>query len=213
MGELNKKNNLPLKNNNTPQQGSNLGKVWLSLAAASMLFGALKCMGPEPDYEESYPEIEDNSLIHLPLQPEEEENRATLTLEDFAQPSLEQQELEAKKRVEDFYHTLLTHQGKEIYLVQAKGCPTDQTFYCFSYDEMRECAQPLMQEKHKIEKIWREDKNAIVESFLIYDRVDKVILDRQKIKEIIEYFVTHPLYWTTRELWKEKLQAFEKVKE
>lgn len=211
MERFDKNNNIPLENNDTLQKGSNLRKIWLSLVAAGALFWALKCMGPEPVYEEPSLQIEEDTSLLPPLQPEE--NEISLTSEDFAQPSLEQKELEEKKWVEEFYHKLLAHQGEEIYLVYAKGCPMDQVFYCFSYDEMREYAQPLMQEQHKLEKVWRKNRDAIVEGYLIYDHVDKAVLDDQKIKEIIENFSTNPLYWTTRELWKEKLQAFEKVKE
>lgn len=52
-------------------------------------------MGPEPDYEEPSLQIEEDTSLFPPLQPEE--NEISLTSEDFAQPSLEQKELEEKK--------------------------------------------------------------------------------------------------------------------
>lgn len=146
------------------------------------------------------------------LDPPSEETAKQLSQEDFLQASETQEEFTTQEEVENFYQKLLMHQGKEIYLVHAKGCPMDQVFYCFSEQELQETLAPLMEAKQQVETS-SEKEEALVEGYLMYDHVEKIRLDAQKIKEILEDQSIHPSFSATRELWRAKSAAFEKLEQ
>lgn len=161
--------------------------------------------------EEQKIRVEDTSFIPASgIQPPE--NEISLTPEDFALPTFEEKEQEAKRCVEEFYQKLLDHRGKEIFLVHVKGAPMDQMFCYFSYDEMREDIEPLLLEENELKRSLAQDKDLIVEAYSFFDHLDRGPLDDQKFQKILEYYSTHPLSWLARDFWKEKLQEFHKRK-
>lgn len=187
------------------QKKEALISLWAFTATALMLLLGLK-------YSVS---IKKNTLAHL---------KDTLTESPFFQKSdsidkisqinisdspalfVEYQENMNRELVNDFYQNLLTHEGKSIYLIYTTWCPTDQIFYCFSEQELKILLEDFEKEKKQLEKDWKNCK--IIGLYSTVDSVQKVLLNEEKIFEILRYQSKHPLLEDTREYWETKLTEF-----